>query len=100
MQVLTVNNVRRIHNSENAIGVLFALAILEYHSLGMAGEQILKSEDVPTLQEKDVSGIADAGKIGDLFRAITKNAPKSENDKKLLIWGGGVREDREKGLEE
>ena len=98
MQVATVNKIRKTQNSEKEVGVLRALAILEYLALDNAREQILKNEDVLSVHDQDVSEIGETDEIRELFRAISENVPKSEMKRKLSIcwefreaWGGRSR---------
>ena len=84
-QAPTVNNVHRPRYGEQEFGVLQELAISEYLTLDRQREQISTNEDVPIVQEPDVSPMGETGDIEELFRAISENAPKSENGQKLLL---------------
>ena len=45
----------------------------------------MKNEDVLSVQEQGLSQSGETGEIEELFRAISENAPKSENGQKLLL---------------
>ena len=70
MQAPTVNKVKKTWNSGRGVGVLQALAILEYLVLCNAREQILKNGDVLIVQEKDVSKIEETNAVNEVFCAI------------------------------
>ena len=50
----------------------------------MRGWGVLKNEGVLISQEQDVSGIEEANKIKEPFRAIEQNVQKSEKGKKII----------------
>ena len=67
MQVSTVNKVQETRNSEKEADVIQSLSILGCLALGKSREQILRNEDVLSVQEQAVSEIEEANVIKKLF---------------------------------
>ena len=79
MQVSAVNKVQNARHGEGGVGFLQALSILWYIAVNNAKGEILKNGGFLGVQEQAASHIEETDKIGDLYRAYSENAPKSEN---------------------
>ena len=72
------------------MGVLRALGILEYLVSGRARCQVLKNQNVISVQDQAVSNIDETDKMKELHRAIGINAPKSKREKKIISTVGNL----------
>ena len=72
----SVNKVQKSRDSEKEVGAPQSLSILEYNAVNNASEIILKNGDIRSVQEQDVSQIAETDEIRELFRALSENVPK------------------------
>ena len=97
MQELTVNKVRWKIGNENEIEDAQSLALIELIVIGSAKSRISKNGNVLSAQEPFVSQI-EGGKMKEIFRVISKNAPKSEKGRQV-IDRNGFFEERDRRLE-
>ena len=72
MQELTVNKVRRIHDSGNEIEVPQALSLLELVATDNAKSRIVKNGNAPVVKEHVISQIEGAGELSELYSAFSK----------------------------
>ena len=84
MQVSVVNKVHPDRNNENEVEVPRALASLELIVMNKAKDWIVNNEDVLIVKNQSLSQIEETDKLEELPMAFSKNAPKSENDKKVI----------------
>ena len=78
MQDSAINNVQKDLDNGDEIEALQDLTFLELIALCNDKERILKNAYVLSVKERGVSQIEGTNKLEELFREISKNAPKSQ----------------------